>query len=151
MSKFPLLDVIVHNTVRSLYFVTAVFALFLCEILIKFETQWQFWNLLVMRIPKHPQHAQFDEVLAEIFQVKDNLYFSKINFVSSFSLPIFSVISSLILKIRDRFVICSSWGFQNWHWLLKLMKNWQRYSRLKARPNFRKDDENMNLTSAVAK
>ena len=33
MSKFPLLDVIVHNTVRSLYFVTVVFALFLCEIL----------------------------------------------------------------------------------------------------------------------
>ena len=25
-----------------------------------------------MRIPKHPQHAQFDEVLAEIFDVKDN-------------------------------------------------------------------------------
>ena len=25
-----------------------------------------------MRIPKDPQHAQFDEVLAEIFDVKDN-------------------------------------------------------------------------------
>ena len=30
------------NTVRRLYFATAVFALFLCEILIKFYTQWQF-------------------------------------------------------------------------------------------------------------
>ena len=84
MSKFPLLDVIVHNTVRSLYFVTAVFALFLCEILIKFETQWQFWNLLVMRIPKHPQHAQFDEVLTEIIDTEkdeDEINFWKISTV----------------------------------------------------------------------
>ena len=29
-------------TVRILYFATVVFALFLCQILIKFETQWQF-------------------------------------------------------------------------------------------------------------
>ena len=60
------------STVHRLYFATAVFALFLCQILMKFETQWQFWNLLVLRIPKHPLHAQFDEVLAEIFEVKDN-------------------------------------------------------------------------------
>ena len=32
----------VHSTVRCLYFATAVFALFLCEILIKYYTQWQF-------------------------------------------------------------------------------------------------------------
>ena len=36
-----------------------------------------------MTIPKHPLHAQFDEVLVEIFEVKDNWYFSKNNFVSS--------------------------------------------------------------------
>ena len=30
---------------------------------------------------KTPLHDQIDEVLAEIFKVKDNLYFSKINFV----------------------------------------------------------------------
>ena len=30
------------TTVRRFYFATAVFALFLCEILIKFYTQWQF-------------------------------------------------------------------------------------------------------------
>ena len=56
-----------------------------------------------MTIRKHPLHAQFDEVLAEIFKVKDNLYFSKNNFVSSFSLPIISDISSSNSKIRDRF------------------------------------------------
>jgi len=39
MSKFPLLDVIVHNTVRSLYFVTAVLAPFLCE---------KFWLIYLM-------------------------------------------------------------------------------------------------------
>ena len=59
--------------------------------------------MLVVTIRKHPLHAQFDEVLAEIFKVKDNLYFSKINFVSSFSLPIISDISSSNSKIRDRF------------------------------------------------
>ena len=72
-----------HNSVHSLYFATVVFALFLGEIFIKFETQWQFWNLLVMRIPKHPQHAQFDEVLAEIFDVKDNWYHPKKKLISS--------------------------------------------------------------------
>ena len=138
---------------------TPVFALFLCEIFIKFETQWQFWNLLVMRIPKHPQHAQFDEVLAEIFDVKDNWYHFKIKFHLHFycffkngALPLtlnILVISSSNSKIRDRFFFCSSWGFKNCHWLLKLIKKSLRYSRLKARPNFQKDDENMNLTSSV--
>ena len=32
----------IECTVRRFYFATAVFALFLCEILIKFYTQWQF-------------------------------------------------------------------------------------------------------------
>ena len=32
----------IRDTVRRFYFATAVFALFLCEILIKFYTQWQF-------------------------------------------------------------------------------------------------------------
>ena len=62
-------------TVRRLYFATAVFALFICQI--KFETQWQFWNLLVLRIPKHPQHVNIDWVLSEIFVIKDKLYDSK--------------------------------------------------------------------------
>ena len=39
---------------------------------VKFVTQGQFWNLLVLRIPKHPLPAQFDEVLAKLFEVKDN-------------------------------------------------------------------------------
>ena len=76
-------------------------------------------------IPKHTLHAQFDEVLAEIFEVKDNWYFSKNNFVSSFSLPIISNISSSNLKIKDRFLFCLSWGFKNCHWILKLIKKWR--------------------------
>ena len=39
---------------------------------------------------------------------------------------------------RSWTVFCSSWGFRNCHWFLWLMKNWLRYSRLKARLNFRK-------------
>ena len=85
-----------------------------------------------MRFPKHSLNAQFDEVLEEILEVKDNWYFSKNNFESSFSLSIISINSSWNSKIRDRFVICLSWGFQNCHWFLKLMKNLLIYSRLKA-------------------
>ena len=29
------------------------------------------WNLLVLTFSKHPLHVQFDQVLAEIFEVKD--------------------------------------------------------------------------------
>ena len=51
-----------------------LFPCLLPQILIKFVTQGQYWNLLVLRIriPKHPLLAQFDEVLAEIFEIKDN-------------------------------------------------------------------------------
>ena len=55
---------------------------------------------------------------------------------SSFSLSIISVNSSANSKIRNRFEICVSCGFQNCHWLLKSMKTWLRYARLKARLNF---------------
>ena len=47
------------------------FSCLLPQILV-FVTQGQFWYLLVLRIPKHSLHAQFDEVLAEIFEVIDN-------------------------------------------------------------------------------
>ena len=77
--------------------------------------------------------------------------FQKLILSSSFSLSIISVNSSANSKIRDRFEICLSWGFQNCHWLLKLMKTWLRYLRLKARLNFQKVNESMNLTSSVAK
>ena len=49
---------------------------FLHQIFIKSETQGQFWNLLVLRIPKLPQIVEFDEYLAEILKVKDNTLFS---------------------------------------------------------------------------
>ena len=75
--------------------------------------------------------------------------FQKIILFHLFLLPIISNISSSNSKIRNRFLICLSWGFKNWHWILKLIKKWLRYSSLKSRPNFWKDDENMNLTSSV--
>ena len=49
-----------------------LFPSLLNQILVKFVTKGQFWNLLVLRIPKHPLPAQFDEVLAKLFEVKDN-------------------------------------------------------------------------------
>ena len=52
------------------------FALLLPQILDDFQNQGQFWNLQVLTISKHPLHVQFDQVLAEIFDVKDTWYHS---------------------------------------------------------------------------
>ena len=57
-------------------FVIFCFALLLLQILDNFQNQGQFWNLLVLTISKHPLHVQFDQVLAEIFDVKDTWYHS---------------------------------------------------------------------------
>ena len=59
-----------------------------------------------------PAKALFGQVGDQVSQVKDQVgqglgqeldNFSRNNFISSFSLPIISVISSSNLKIRDRF------------------------------------------------
>ena len=47
------------------------FALLLLQILVNFQNQGQIWNLLVLTFSKHPLHVQFDQVLAEILEVKD--------------------------------------------------------------------------------
>jgi len=47
------------------------FALLLPQVLVDFQGQGRVWNLLVLTFPKHPLHVQFDQVLAEIFEVKD--------------------------------------------------------------------------------
>ena len=52
------------------------FALLLPQILVDFQNQGQIWNLLVLTFSKHPLHVQFDQVLAEIFEVKDTRYHS---------------------------------------------------------------------------
>ena len=62
-------------TVYLLSFVAKCFGLFLPQILVNFEDQGQFWNLHVLRIPKHPLKVEFDEDLAEILQVEHNPYF----------------------------------------------------------------------------
>ena len=59
---------------RDHKFVVFCFALLLPQILDYFQNQGQFWNLLVLTISKHPLLVQFDQVLAEIFEVKDTWY-----------------------------------------------------------------------------
>ena len=49
-----------------------LFHVLLHEILLKIEFQWQFWILLFLRIPKHPQKVEFDKDLAELLKVKHN-------------------------------------------------------------------------------
>ena len=44
-------------TVCAVQFATRHFPCFLHEFLVKLDFQWQFWNLLIMRIPKHPLHV----------------------------------------------------------------------------------------------
>ena len=48
-------------------------------------------NLLVLRFSKHPLHVQFDQVLAEIFGVKDTCYHSFI----------FMIFDLLEMKIKE--------------------------------------------------
>ena len=48
------------------------FPVFLNEFLLKIKLQWQFWILLVLRIPKHPQKVELDKDLAELLKVKHN-------------------------------------------------------------------------------
>ena len=57
-------------------FVIFCFAQLLLQILDNYQNQGQFWNLLVLTISKHPLHVQFNQVLAEIFEVKDKRYHS---------------------------------------------------------------------------
>ena len=53
----------VDSTVCFVYFSTSVFTLFLCQILNKLETKWQFWKLLVMKIPKYPLKFFIDQIV----------------------------------------------------------------------------------------
>ena len=67
------------------------FAQLLMQILVNFQNQGQIWNLLVLRFSKHPLHVQFDQVLAEIFGVKDTCYHSFI----------FMIFDLLEMKIKE--------------------------------------------------
>ena len=57
------------------------FAQLLLQILVNYQNQGQIWNLLVLTFSKHPLHVQFDQVLAEIFEVKDKWLESFISMV----------------------------------------------------------------------
>ena len=67
------------------------FALLLPQMLDNFQNQGQFQNLQVLTISKHPLHVQFDQVLAEIFDVNDTWYHSFI----------FIIIDLLEMKITE--------------------------------------------------
>ena len=61
------------------------FALLLPQILVNFQNQGQIWNLLVLTFSKHPLHVQFDQVLPEIFEVKDTWCHSFIFMIIDFT------------------------------------------------------------------
>ena len=50
------------------------FAQLLLQIFVNYQNQEHIWKLLVLMFSKHPLHVQFDQVLAEIFEVKDTWY-----------------------------------------------------------------------------
>ena len=74
--KINKVKLILEYTAVALSVVAKCFGLFLPLVLVKFENQGQFWNLNVLRIPKHPLIVEFDEELAEILRVFHNPYFS---------------------------------------------------------------------------
>ena len=78
-------------------FVILCFAQLLLQILDNYQNQGQFWNLLVLTISKHPLHVQFNQVLSEIFWVKDAWYHSFI----------FLLFELLDMKITEIWTICS--------------------------------------------
>ena len=53
-------------------------------------------------------------------------------------ISIFLVNSLSKWKIKDRFKICPSWGFQNCHWFSILTKNWLSKGWSKSDENFQK-------------
>ena len=66
-----------NNTVLATMTFTSLKPSYLLQMLLKMQIQGQFWKLLVLRIPKHPQHVKIDKVLTEIFEIKDKLHDSK--------------------------------------------------------------------------
>ena len=53
------------------------FAQLLLQILVNYQNQGQFWNLLVLSFPKLSLKVKFDQDLAEIIKVKDKWSVSK--------------------------------------------------------------------------
>ena len=76
------------------------FAPLLIQILVNYQNQGHIWKLLVLTFSKHPLHVQFDQVLAEIFEVKDI-------WNQSF---IFLIFDLLEMKITEIWTICSKNG-----------------------------------------
>ena len=114
-------------------FVIFCFALLLLQILDNYQNQGQFWNLLVLTISKHPLHVQFDQVLAEIFEVKDewshSLIFMIINLTERKTIKIwtfcvksnwFNILDLLMVFLR---IILVEIGEQNnfWNKLFKFL------------------------------
>ena len=105
-------------------FVVFCFALLLPQILVNFQNQGQIWNLLVLTFSKHPLHVQFDQVLAEIFEVKDTWGHSFIFLI----IDLVSLTSNISTKTWSRwtcrgcFEIIRTSRFQNWPWFWKLSK-----------------------------
>ena len=62
-----------------------MFSFFFHQILVKFDYQYQFWNLLILRIWKHPLRVEFDEVWLRYSRLK-TIY--NIKNLSSFQLSI---------------------------------------------------------------
>ena len=84
------------------------FAQLLLQILVIYQNQGQFWNLQVLTFSNHPLQVQFDQALAEIFEVKDTWY-------NSF---IFMIID---LTKRKTIEIWTFWVKSNWWNILDLL------------------------------
>ena len=66
------LTVLILNLIKLHKVCIFCFALLIPQILVNFQNQGLIWNLLVQTFSKDPLHVQFDQVLAEIFEVKED-------------------------------------------------------------------------------
>ena len=104
-----------------------------------------------MTIPKHPLHAQFDEILAEIFEVKDNWYFSKINFVFIFFIANF--LRYFFIDFKDQGQICNLLVMRipKLTLIIEIDEELIEIFKVKCKAQLLKDDEIMNQTCDVCK
>ena len=102
------LTVLILNLIKLHKVCIFCFALLIPQILVNFQNQGLIWNLLVQTFSKDPLHVQFDQVLAEIFEVKDTWYHSFI----------FMIID---LTKRKTIEIWTFWVKSNWWNILDLL------------------------------
>ena len=107
----------------------------------KICSSWQFENT--------PYMLNLMKFWLRYLGLKTIYIFQKLISFHPFSLPIISNISSSNSKIRDSFFFLPVMRIQKLSLIIEIDKEMTELFKVKPRPNFRKDDKNINWTSSV--